>query len=152
RKALCLSDGELAELGTAAGNCASPEWRSIYSEPNGVQLFHKRINVLPRHIHDQQILHACGAEMAVGKPLCEIGSMPHLIGADASSQDCGTHEKVSRLLLGVNADVITIQVVRGLLIRSGLQLKANAAFQFVLKCLGCPAMFQKQELQTRTLA
>jgi hypothetical protein len=60
------------------------------SEPlqaNRVQFLRQRIDVLTWNIHDQQILHIGGANVAVGKAIRKIGRGAHLVRGNASAQN-----------------------------------------------------------------
>ena len=99
----------------AEGGAADPQ-------SDGIELFRQRLGVERRNVHDQQVLHVGGAEFAAGKALGEIGGCLHLVRGDAAAQHNRTDVAEARLLLGVNSDVIAINVVRRMFFGSGIEL------------------------------
>src|SRR6202453_3280088 len=52
----------------------------------------------------------------------------------------------------MNANMVAVNIGRGVLRFSGIEVKSNSAFQFFEECFRGPSVAQEQELQTRTLA
>ena len=88
-------------------------------------------------------MHVGGAQLAIGKALGQIGRGVHLFGGDPAPQNRGSHVAIARLFLGMDADVIAIDVCRGVLGLGRIQLKSDPSFQFLLEVLHRPAMPQE---------
>jgi hypothetical protein len=76
----------------------------------------------------------------------------HLVGSDAAAKDHGSHVRETWLLLGMDADVITVNVFGRMLFHGGVELESDAVLQFAEKTLGGPSMTKEEKLQAGTLA
>src|SRR5438067_935110 len=152
RERLRFGDGELAELGAAARDCSSREGRTADLQSDVIQLFCKRLGIERRDVHHQHVLHVGRAEFAAGKTLSQIRGCLHLVRIDSAAQRNRTDITQPGLLLGVNSDVIAIDVVRRMFFRSGIESEADAILQFGEKAFGGPSVAQEEEFEASALA
>ena len=129
RKALGLRDGKLAKLGPAAGDSSSREWRAMDGKANRIQLFPEFVGVDGGDVDDQQVLHARGAKLSIGKAFGEIRRRVHLVGGKPSTEDDSSNIGKAGLLLRMNTNVIPVDIVGRVLFRSRIQLKSNSILQ-----------------------
>src|SRR4030095_415961 len=73
REALGLGEGDLAELGARAGDGAAPEGRGVDAKPEHLDLPPKLLGEAPRHVEDEEVLHAGGPQVARAVALGEMG-------------------------------------------------------------------------------
>ena len=151
-KTLGFSDREFAELSPAAGNSSTKERRAADAQSDRVKFFRQRFRLQPRHVDHQQILHVGGAQLAAGEPISEIGSVPHLLCRDSSPQYRRSHIAIARLLLGMDADVVTVKVSRRMFGYGGIQMESDALLQLFLEVVSSPPVFEKEEFEPRSLA
>src|SRR4029079_409118 len=71
----------------------------------------------------------------------------HLLSLDSPPQTGGSNVRISRLLLGMDSNVIAIYIRRRLFLDRRVEMKPDAPLQFFLEGLDAPAMFQEQKLQ-----
>ena len=153
RKALRFGDGELAELGAAAGNGPRKNGDAANGKSDGGEFFGESLGILLRHVDDEQVLHVRGAQVAVSKTFREFGGSLHLIGADAAAQDSGADIAETILLLRMDADVVAIEVVReALRVLRDRDWKPRRCSSLVLEALRRPAVAKEQKLQSRAFA
>src|SRR5919109_1084178 len=139
-KTLGFGNGQLAEFSSAAGDCATPKWRSAHSQTGGVQSLCQFLYVAIGNIYNQQILHVGRAQVAVSKLFGEISGSPHLLTGDSPSQYRSTHIRIPRLLLRMNAYVIAIYVIRPLLRNCRIKFEIELPLQFILEARRPPSV------------
>src|SRR5579859_5033966 len=99
-----------------------------------------------------EVLHVGGAKFTACETLGKIGSSLHLVRGDASPQCHRSHVRKTVLLLGMNADVVAIHIVRWIFFNGRVQVESNAILQFIQEALGRPAVTEEQEFQASSLA
>src|SRR5713101_7443118 len=75
----------------------------------------------------------------------------HVGGTHPPTKDGETGVGVAVLLLGMDAHVVAVHVVGGIVGHRGLQAEADAALQLLQEALGRPAMGEEEELEPRLL-
>ena len=63
--------------------------------------------------------------MAVGKTIRKVGGHVHLFRANASAKHGGAHVKQTRLLLGIDPNVVAIRVIGRVLFCRSIKLKPH---------------------------
>src|ERR1700722_11678607 len=124
-KTLGLGDGEFAEFGAAARDCAAPERRTANSQSNSIQFFGESFGIRLRNIYDQQVLHVGGTKFAISEAVRKIGGGMHLVGSNSSPKHRSPYVTETRLFLGMNPDVIAVDVVRCEFLNCGIELESN---------------------------
>src|SRR6202158_235015 len=151
RKALRLSQRQLAELRPRASNGSARKSRSAYRQADRGQLARDSRRMPVGNIHDQQVLHDGVAEMPVGVAVGEIRSGAQLLRRYAPAQHVGADIGKAPLLLCVNADVIAMNVRRKLFGLGRIERKPKPILQSGQEGLRGPAMLQEQKFQPGAL-
>jgi hypothetical protein len=76
----------------------------------------------------------------------------HLRGGDASAENGGADVVKTRLLLGVDADVIAIGVWRREVFDAGVEIEAEAGVEFAEEAVGGPAVLREKMFQASAVA
>src|SRR5689334_14601813 len=101
-----------------------------------------------RNIDDEQVLHVGGAQLAVSESIGQVSRSSHLLRRDPAAQHGRADIAIASLLLRVNPYVIAVCVTRRLLVDAGIESESDTTLQLVLEIVGCPAMTQKEELES----
>ena len=152
REALGLGEGDLAELGARAGDGAAPEGRGVDAKPERLDLPPKLLGEVPRHVEDEEVLHAGGPQVARAVALGEMGHRAELARGEPTPEDRDADIGEAVLPLRVNTHVIAVDVVGRALGHRRLELLAEAPLELRLEPVHRPAMVQEEELETGLLA
>ena len=150
-EAFGLRQRELAELGPGAGDGASPEGRATEPEPGRLDLLGQPCRPVLGDVQNEDVLHVGRPELARPVAVGEIGDGPHVGGTHPPAKDSETRVGVAVLLLGMNADVVAVHVVGGIVGDGRVQPKSDAALELIEEALGRPAVGEEEELQPRLL-
>src|SRR5277367_1174547 len=72
RKALGFADGQLAELGTRAGDGSAPEGRAIDMQSDLFELVNQLSGLCLGDVDEKQVLHDGRTKLAIAVALCEL--------------------------------------------------------------------------------
>jgi hypothetical protein len=104
-----------------------------------------------RDVEDHEILHVGGPERTRPVAIGQIGGGAHLAGRDPPAHDGEAGVEQARLLLGVDADMVAVDVFRRHLRGGGREGPAEPPFDLRAEALGRPAVLQEEELQSGLL-
>src|ERR1041385_3021 len=152
REGLGFRDRQLAELAASAGHGAAPEGRSGNVKAGGFQSQRDRGSLLTQDVDDDQVLRVGGAQLAVTVALGQVGGGAQLLGRDAAAQDGSANIEQPRLLLRMNAHVITENVVRRDFRSSRIKFVAELALDGLQERFRSPAVLEEKIFQARALA
>ncbi len=117
REGLGFGDGELAELGSGAGDGAAPEGGDVDVEVDGVEFGDECVDAAVGDVGDEDVLGDGGAEVAVAELLGEVGEAEELVAGEAAAEDGGADGgEGPGWRLGGDADVIAVDVVGDLVL------------------------------------
>ena len=102
-------------------------------------------------VEDQQILHRRRAQLARAEALGQVGHRAHLGRREAAAEHRQADVAPVLLALGMDADVIAIDVVGRLVVDAGRQPEADPLLQRGEKPERRPALVEEQKLQPRLL-
>ncbi len=92
------------------------------------------------HVHNQQVLHVGSAEFPSRKAFSEIRRRLQLVRRYTPAQRNGANVRKSALLLGVDSDMVAVNVVGWILFDRGIELESDALLQFVEKAIRGPSL------------
>src|SRR5438034_6132852 len=95
------------------------------------------------HVNDQQVLHVRGAELASGKAFSQVGRGAHLLRRYPTAQHSCAHVAELRLFLGMDSNVIAINVVGWSLRDRRIQPETYSLLEFGLKAFRSPSVLQE---------
>ena len=121
-------------------------------EAGGVEFENECVDIFAWHIDDEEILHIGGAEFASRIFFSEGSGGVHLWGGDAAAEDRSSNVVETRLLLGMDADVVAIGVGWRKVFDAGIEIEAEAGVEFAEETLGGPAVLGEEMFQTSAIA
>src|SRR5262252_1680041 len=149
---LGLRQGDLAELRARACDGPAPEGGCVDAKPEGLQLLPEILGETPRHVEDEEVLHARGAQVARAVALGELSYRAKLDRGEPTAQHGDADIGKAGLLLWVNAHVVAIHVLRRSLRHAGVERLAEARLELGEEPCLRPAVMQEEELETGLLA
>src|SRR3954453_11983313 len=152
RESFGLGDGEFAEFRAAAGNRATSKARATDAKPNRIEFLRQRLGVDRGNIHYEQVLHVGSAEFAARKALRQFSGRLHLVCSNAAAQCNCSYVAQPMLFLGVDANVVAVNIIRSMFFDGRIEFEADAIVQFIQEPLGGPAMAQEEEFQASAFA
>ena len=111
REGLGLRDGQLAKLGSSAGNRSSPEGTAIDMQIEFIQFLSQTYYFFVGDVDEEKILHHGSSQSAASVAVGQIRCCFKLFPRDPASENRGSHEAQASLLLPMDANVIAQDVV-----------------------------------------
>ncbi len=147
-EALGLGDGELAELGSGAGDGSAPEGGDVDVEAEGVELDDEAGGLAVGHVDDEDVLADGGAQAAVAVLVGEVGELDELVAGEAAVEHGGSDGREAGLALLPDADVVAVDVGGCVVFREGvgIELVAELLFECDEEGFGGPAVAHEEVL------
>src|SRR5262249_31617442 len=142
---LGLRQGNLAELRARAGDGPAPEGGCVDAKPEGLQLLPEILGDAPRHVEDEKVLHARGAQVARAVAFGELSPGAKLDRGERTAQHGDADIREAGLILWVNAHVVAIYVLRRNLRDAGGEPLAEARLELGEEACLRPAVMQEKE-------